>query len=131
MRWSALVCCLAVFLGAGCPDDTKSDASSGPADAAGSPDHSGSDATAPGDSASSDLRHDAAGSDATVLACPTDDQYEPNNDAAHAAALGHPGPYRGVMIACDADDWYAISVPADFGIGVQLTNFAPSVNLDL
>jgi hypothetical protein len=128
MRWLLPLCCLCL-LTTGCPDDTKTDAASGPSDASSGSDRAGVDASA-SDRAGSDVVTDAAGSDAWVLACPADDSYEPNNSAASAAALPHPGPYRGQMIACDSDDWYAITVPAGFGVAVQLT-FTASVNLDL
>lgn len=129
MRWLLPLSCLCLLLTPGCPDDTKLDAGGGPTDAGSGSDRAGVDGGA-GDSAGSDAVSDAAGSDAWVLACPTDDVYEPNDDASSAVALPRPGPYLGQLIACDADDWYSITVPAGFGVAVQLT-FVASVNLDL
>ncbi|MBN2360576.1 MAG: hypothetical protein JXR83_14060 [Deltaproteobacteria bacterium] len=130
MKRRTLIACWSLFLIAGCPDDTRIDDDAGPGDAASGGDRASADSSARVDGSAADAPDDAAGADAWTLACPADDAYEPNDDAAHAASLAHPGPYRNQMIACDADDWYAITAPASFGISVQLT-FVASVNLDL
>jgi len=129
MRWLLPAACLFLPLTTGCPDDTKTDADNGPSDARSGSDRGGADGSS-SDSAGTDVGRDAAGSDAWVLACPTDDGYEPNDEAGSAAALPRPAAYLGQLIACDADDWYSITVPGDFGVKAEIT-FVASVNLDL
>lgn len=67
--------------------------------------------------------------DAFVLACPSDDVYEPNDSASEAAQLDHPGPVSDTII-CDDEDWYAITIPAGFGLGARL-DIVGSSDLDL
>jgi len=59
------------------------------------------------------LPYERSGAQAT-----TDDPFEPNNDAAHAAALA-PGFHPGLVLA--DDDWYRLDVPPDSRLHVTAT----------
>jgi hypothetical protein len=119
-----------------CPEASTVDAAAQPRDVGDPADAAAADAGAGADRAGLDASGqdaasgvDVAPADAYVLRCPDDDLYEPNDTAGEAHALAAPGPV-GATISCDAEDWYAITVPAGFGLGVRLEQFG-ALDLDL
>jgi len=61
--------------------------------------------------------------------CASDDAFEDNDDFSSAAALTGAGTYDS-LLGCD-DDWYALTVPADNGLVVDLTFADDDANLNL
>ncbi|MFH1811937.1 MAG: hypothetical protein ABIJ09_24575 [Pseudomonadota bacterium] len=129
-------CAVALLLSlAACPESSTVDARTdhldggAPLDSAGVDGNSGLDRGGADAMAQDAGARDQAQPDTYVLRCPDDDVYEPNEQASEAFALAAPGPLRDT-ISCDAEDWYAITVPAGFGLGVRLEQFG-ALDLDL
>lgn len=129
-----LVLSLSLWAFAACPETTVVDAG-GASDASIRDGNSHQDVANTdvlgSDSGSQDLASsDSATPDSFVLACPSDDIYEPNNSAGQAAPLEFPGPVSDTII-CDAEDWYTITVPAGFGLALRLDADVNQADLDL
>jgi len=58
------------------------------------------------------------------------DSNEPNDDFSAATAVSVPGSFPG-LTACEDDDWFSFTVPADSGLVVDLTFLHADADLDL
>jgi len=108
-----------------CPPPTSGRDGSGAADAA--------VADALTDVGVEDARADAAGRDGAAEdagVCLDDDSYEPNNAPAQAAAIATPIELTGLAM-CDDVDWFALTAPANQGVGVRIDFDHLGADLDL